>query len=279
MILPLLTSLLVFFAMLLAITSWREVWDSIADRYVADLMPTIEALGIDRAKIPLYLRLWGFSLVFVFCLFAFVLNMPPIAVAFTYLTYIAPRLLLKMTIARRKTLLRDQLAGVCQGLANATRAEPSLRRGLALVASESPEPVAGELRKICTELEGNIPETTAINNAKNRLNLDSFTLMAATIVTFLKHGGPITENLERISHSLQENQRIERKMESETASGRSVLRLLAIFPFLFLLLFMFIFPSGTFEMLNSTIGQVVLFIVLAMIYFSVSWGQRILRFE
>ncbi len=54
--------------------------------------------------------------------------------------------------------------------------------------------------------------------------------MPATIVLGGQWGdegkGKITDALERISRSLQENQRLERKMEADTASGRKVIIIL-----------------------------------------------------
>jgi Flp pilus assembly protein TadB len=65
-----------------------------------------------------------------------------------------------------------------------------------------------------------LPES--LRAAKDRLNIDSFTLFAAAILVSLERGGRITDALERISHSLQELQRIERKLEVDTASGKKV---------------------------------------------------------
>ena len=92
----------------------------------------------------------------------------------------------------------------------------------------------------------------------------------------MERGGRITEALERISRSLQENQRLERKLEADTESGRKVVVMLAAFPAVFLGLFYFLNPEGTALLFTTILGQVVLVFVIVMVYAAVRWANRIL---
>lgn len=275
-LLPLGCSLLAGLAVFLTLTCWQDVWDRIAGRYVADLMPTIRALNIDASKIPTYLRVWG-GLILLALGTIFVA--PPLALPAVFFVYIMPRVYLNLLISRRRVLLRDQLVGATEALANTSRAGLSLSQGLDMVRKDSPQPLADELGTIVREFEHGLPLHQAIENTKERLNHDSFTLFAASLLTSLERGGKITEALERISRSLQENQRLERKMQSETASGKRVLMILAVFPLLFILLFLVVYPEGTLELIGSLVGQFVLLVVIGLVYISVTWGQRILKLE
>lgn len=272
--LPILTSLGIAGAVFLALTSWWGVWDSIAERYVADLLPTIRALNIDEERIPVFLRAWGIALL---ASGGLIFIAPPLSVPCIYLIYIAPRLYLNFLISRREVLIRDQLVGATEALANTSRAGLSLSQGLHSVWRETPSPLSDELRGIVRDYENGLPLPQSINRTKDRLNHDSFTLFAATLLTSLERGGRVTEALERISKSLLESQRLERKMESETASGKRVLLILAVFPLLFLLLFLLVYPEGTLLLFQSVLGQVVLAAVIALIFYSVSMGQKILK--
>lgn len=279
MTVPLITSLLLAIAVFLGVYSWQSVWDWIADRYVTDLTASIIALNIDRSRLPIYLRLWGVSILGTFLIFTFVLEMLPVALALSYFIYICPRLLLQSQITRRRILLRDQLVGATVAISNSTRAGLSLAQGFESVAQETPMPLQNELKRIVTEFRRGLPLGVAIRNTKDRLRLDSFTLFSTAILTNLERGGRVTEALERISMSLQENQRLERKMESETASGRRVVVILSMFPFLFLLLYLLIYPSGTMQVLTSWTGQLILAIVFVLVYVSARWSYRILSID
>ncbi len=273
------SSALVFTAVYLAVGSAGQVWDSVTRRYVADITPMLDSLSLDRSRLPGYLRIWGISLVAAFVVVAFVLGMPPVALAAVYMVYVAPRIILDFMIRRRRAQLRDQLVTATIALSNTSRAGLSLPQGLETVAKETPEPLAAELRRIVHEYKHGRPLPEALRAAKDRLRIDSFTLFSSALLVSLERGGRITEALERISHSLQEIQRIERKLEVDTASGTKVVYLLTAFPLFFLALSYFTNPTGTATVFQSLLGQVILLVVIALAYFSFRWSQRILAIE
>jgi tight adherence protein B len=276
---PGVSSILIGAATVLAAGSLPAVWDAITRRDIADLRPTIQALGIDEAKLPTLLRWWGILLLTTFFLLVIVLRMFPLAIPALVLVYLAPRLYLRWLIGRRQVQIRDQLVSASIALANTARAGMSLAQGFESVARETPKPLAAELRRIVSDYQRGLPLPRAINSVKERLQIDSFTLFSAAVLTCLERGGRVTEALDRISRSLQENQRIERKMESETASGRKVVGILAVFPLFFLGLFFLVYPEGTAMLFTSMPGQVILSLVIMLVFVSVRWSFKILAIE
>ncbi len=276
---PLTTTGIMLIAGAIAGFSLVGAWDTIAQQYVADLKPVLNSLSWDDKQTRSLLRWWGVSIIGSFVVLALLLEMWPIAVAVVLLLLFAPRWILKLMIARRQTLLRDQLVGGTTSLANACRAGLSLAQGLETVGSEVPQPLARELQRIVNEYQHGRSLAEAIASTKERLNLDSFTLFASALCVSLGRGGRITESLEKIGQTLQENQRIERKLESETASGRKVVILLAVFPFVFLGGFFVLHPEGTALVFQSLIGQLVLLVVMGLVLASVWWSNRILSIE
>lgn len=276
---PLITTAIMLVAGFIAGQSVVKGWDAVAQRYVADLRPYLESLSMDPNYTRQLLRWWGVSLVGSFIVFTFLLGMLPIAIAVLILLLLAPRWILKFMIGRRQTLLRDQLVGGTTSLANACRAGLSLAQGLESVGNEVPQPLAHEMRRIVKEYQHGRSLVEAITSTKQRLKLDSFTLFASALCVSLARGGRITEALETIGLTLQENQRVERKLESETASGRKVVILLALFPFVFLAGFYVLHPEGTALVFQSLVGQMVLLVVIALVVASVWWSNRILSIE
>jgi tight adherence protein B len=255
------------------------LWDKVGERYVADVRPMLESLSLTSDRMPDLLRWWGIAMAAVFVLFSIGLGMWPVAVAAVYLVYVAPKLYLTYMISRRATLLRDQLVGTVTALANATRAGLSLAQGIENVSNETPEPLKTELQRIVRDYRGGRPLAEALLQARDRLKLDGFTLFTSALLVSLERGGKITEALERISRSLQENQRLERKLEADTESGRKVVVMLAAFPAVFLGLFYFLNPEGTALLFTTILGQVVLVGVIIIVYAAVRWANRILKLE
>lgn len=214
-----------------------------------------------------------------FVVLVIVLRMFPLVLPVLYLIYIAPRIWLQWRIRSQQIQLRDQLVSATVALANTSRAGMSLAQGFESVSQETPQPLAREFTRIVRDHKRGLPLPRAINATKERLKLDSFTLLSAAVLTCLERGGRVTEALDRISRSLQENQRIERKIESETASGRKVVRILAIFPLFFLLLFLAIYPQGTMTLFTTFVGQIVLAFVIVLVYLSVRWSNKILAMD
>src|SRR5689334_723296 len=77
-------------------------WDALARRHVSDLTPSLRALRLDAARLPLYLRLWGAGVAAVFLVGWLVLGALPLAAAAALLAYGAPRFLLRQQLQRRR---------------------------------------------------------------------------------------------------------------------------------------------------------------------------------
>jgi tight adherence protein B len=273
------SSLIMGLAVYLAAVWGAPIWDAISRRNIADLAPRMRELSLDTSWLKRMQRWWGLSMALTFLVCFLVLHIPVIGVMAVYVIYVMPHILLEIWIARRRALLRDQMVGAGILLANATRAGLALAQGLETVAQESPEPLATEFRRLVREYQRGRPLSDALRDAKVRLNLDGFTLLVNAVLTCLERGGKITEALERISRSLLENQRLERKIDADTASGRLVVLILGIFPFAFMGFFYIMAPEAMSLMFSTIIGQVIVVFIGILVYISVKWARRILAID
>ncbi len=274
-----LSSLTTFAAVFAAVRLWSPYWDVLAAKQMGQLSEQFDRLALDRAKFQLFLRLWGISLVAVFVVFAFVLNMPPIAIALTLLTYVAPRHILDFLIRRRTKILRDQLAAASVGVGNAVKAGLSLAQGIETVCNETPQPLATEFERIVFEFNRGRPLKEALEQVRQRLQLEAFTLFALAIEVAIDRGGRLNEALDRISTSLQENQRLERKLEAETSSGRQAVAILTCFPIVFILMFYFLDRDSISLLFSTLYGQFLLVAVMGLTYAGSRWASRIMNVE
>jgi tight adherence protein B len=128
-----------------------------------------------------------------------------------------------------------------------------------------------------TEYRQGTPLSAAMGEMKQRLKIESMTLFVVAMLVCHERGGNLAFALEQICHSLEELQRVERKRESDTASGRLLVAILGAFPFLFLALFYVLDPSGTALVFSTAIGQIVLCVVGVLVFGSVRWASSILK--
>lgn len=274
--LPLFSSFLLLVAVAIGIGPLGAVWDMISRAYTRDLMRMLEILEIDEDRFRFFMRIWGFVLAGSLFVLLFVFRLPLLAIAITIIVVAFPRIWLGILLKRRQTKLREQMAGACIAIANCARAGLSLDQAIQTVADEADKPLSAVLKRISRDYKANVPLPEAINRAKERVNLDTFSMFAVTIVTCLEHGGKVTEMLDRISKSIGEVRRLERRLESETAAGRRVVWILALFPLFFLTGMALLHPQGTSLMFSTLGGQGLLIASIALIAMSIAWSRNIL---
>jgi tight adherence protein B len=278
------TALLLAFSSLTAGTAvglgvWRfaPIWDGLAMRQMGELAVRFKRLGLDSGQLKLALRCWGAAVPTVGVLLGPVLHMYPLAALAAALAYVAPRHLLDWLILRRSRLLANQMVGAASGLANSVRAGLSIAQGMEALAAEVPLPLGREFRRIAFEYQRGRPIREAIDQVRQRLQIEPFTLFALAIEVTLDRGGRINEVLERLSRSLQENERLARKLEADTAAGVQAVLILAIFPAGFLGMFALFDPPSIGFLFSTVIGQLAVAAIALLVYLGASWAWRIVR--
>lgn len=273
----LLTSLLAFASVFLAAQWLGPAWDSVAQRHIADITPRLQALGMDDDKVSQWMRYWGICMFGCFLVVGVIMQMVPIGIGLAFLVFISPRFILDQLIEQRRTKLRDQLVRATTGIANGCRAGLSLAQSIDKVAQETHQPLAAELTRIVRFYKGGSRIQEALREVQERLQLESFTVFSSTAIVSLEQGGNISFALEKISEGLQEMQRLERKLEADSASGRKLAMMLSLFPLFFLGLFTLLDPVAMNLLYTTLIGNLILVFVGFIVFIAFKWCMAILN--
>jgi tight adherence protein B len=259
-------------------TLWlTPYWDLLAERQMSVLSERFKRLGMNEAGLRYWLRVWGTATLGVFGICWFLLESVPLAIVLTFFSYVAPRHALDFLIRRRTLKLRSQLVGACVGIGNAVRAGLSLPQAIASVAEVTSKPLVYELRRISTRFNRGQPLREAIEDVRNRLDLEPFTLFANAVEISQERGGKLFDVLERIGDNLQEIHRLEQKLESETSAGRQAVFLLSMFPVFFLAGFALLDWQSVQILFSQFSGQCVLSVVMLLVYAGTYWASRIIN--
>ena len=254
-------------------------WDEFTTRFIKDLRPQLNALGIEETYVLSMMRLWGLMLAAILFIGGVLLGKIILAIGVFLFVVSMPRLILDSMIERRKAKIRDQLVSATVGLANTTRAGLTLAQGFANIAPDVPEPLGNEFRRVVRSFESGQPLAQAIREVKNRLDLEAFSVFASSILVALEQGGQISLALDKISMGLAEIQRLEQKIESSSAGGKRLALVLAMFPPGFLVGFYLLDPSSVGLMFDLVIGQFVLLVIGFIVYVAVRWSMYIMKFD
>ena len=254
-------------------------WDEFTKRFISDLRPSLGALGIEEDGVLSMMRLWGMGLAAILFVGGVLLGKIILAIGVFLFVVSLPRIVLDTMIERRKIKLRDQLVSASVGLANTTRAGLTLAQGFESIAPDIPEPLGVEFRRIVRSFESGQPLAAAIREVRNRLDLESFSIFASSILVALEQGGQISLALDKISVSLAEIQRLEQKIEASSAGGKRLAIVLAMFPPGFLLGFYALDPASVGLMFEMVVGQFILLFIGFIVYISIRWSIYILKFD
>ena len=184
--------------------------------------------------------------------------------------------LLSLLIERDERRLRNQLAGFSLAMAGALRAGFSAAQAIERASAEIAAPLAPILIRVHEDYQRGATVTDALNVARERLNLDALNLLASAINVTTRSGGRLDEALERISDSIQDQQRLEDKLHALTASGRSAMIVLGVFPFAFAAFFYSLDPSGYQVLLETPLGRTSVGLAVVTVFLSVRWAKAIL---
>ncbi|MDR0705311.1 MAG: type II secretion system F family protein [Planctomycetaceae bacterium] len=256
------------------------LWDAIASSYIEDLKATCFGLQLGtEGQFQFCLRCWLGALATVIVVVGFIFKMWIFMIPCLYIIFISPRIIIAILIRRRKILLRDQLVTALSVVTNSVRAGVALEEAIHSVGEADLKPLALEFQRIYREYTGNKPFVQTLEDAKERLKLPSFAIFVAALATNKKRGGKITATLEQLRYSLLENQRLERKLEADTAGGQSQIHILSLAPIGFIGFSYFVTPEGTALLFTTIPGQIVLTVVTLLVYFAYRLGEKITTIE
>jgi tight adherence protein B len=188
-----------------------------------------------------------------------------------------PWYLVRRMATRRREKIEDQLADAMVMFSASIRAGLSMAQALDLLAMECPKPIQQEFSQIVGEYKMGKPMERTLREASERLRSDNFAIFAAALLASRESGGRLNDTVERISKSVLEMQRLERKLQTETAQARKSAVYMAIVPLLILVVYFFIDPVNSRLLFVTTLGQIVLSIAVIFNLIAYFWAVRILN--
>jgi tight adherence protein B len=241
-----------------------------------DLTDKLRRLRAPTHKVHSYLVAWLGLTAVIFLGFWLVLESPIFAVMFSVFLLCGPWYMLRRMAQQRRQKIEDQLADAMVMLANAVRAGLSLAQAMDVLASQCPSPINHEFRQIVGEYNMGKPLEQTLEEARARLRSENFALFAAAMMASHQSGGRLNEIVERIAQSVLELQRLERKVQSETAQARKSAVYMAIAPVLILVVYYFVAPESTVQLFTEPFGHVLLATAVVLNVLAYFWARFIL---
>jgi tight adherence protein B len=158
------------------------------------------------------------------------------------------------------------------------RAGRSLQQAIQDLASKTSGPLGFEFNLISIEQSRTgLSLEDALTRARDRVNLESFTLVTSALIISLSSGGDLLSILERIAESLRELFKLRKKLKTETAQIRMQEKVLIAMTPLFCGLVCSFDEEIPIILFDTIPGNLLLAIVTGIQFFSIFWIRRIIR--
>jgi tight adherence protein B len=270
-------TLMVGFATGLAVYFGRPYYGVGLDYLQRDFSDKLRRMHLPTENLRQYLVAWSIALALLF--FGFWLIGDSLIFAFlsTMLLFCGPWYLVRRMARRYRERVEDQLADSMVSMSSAVKAGLSLPQALQVLADQSPKPIKAEFDRIVGEYDMGKPLDRALEETKERLRSENFSLFSAALLASRESGGRLNETVDRIAHSVRELQRLERKVISETAMARKSAVYMSLAPFFILVLYYFVDPVAVGRLFNTPPGQLVLAMAIVLNLVAYLWARVILN--
>jgi tight adherence protein B len=269
----------ILLGVLLALAAWvnRENYARGIDFVERDLTERLRSMRLSTKHVRRHIQIWLAIVLATFCTLWIGLAAPILSAIVAILLAAGPWYVVRRLALARRQKIENQLADAMVMFSSAIRAGLSIPQALHMLAFECPKPISQEFHQISGEYKLGKPLERTLEEAKDRLKSENFLLFAAALLAARSSGGRLNETVERVSKSVVEMQRLERKVHSETAQARKSAVYMAIIPAILLLIYFYVDPENTPLLFVTLPGQLMLGTAILLNVTAYLWSLKILH--
>ncbi len=136
-------------------------------------------------------------------------------------TFGLPRFMLSKMIARRQKKFLAELANSIDVIVRGIKSGLPLNECLSVIASESPEPIAGEFKEVIDQQRVGVPLSEALDRLTIRVPLAEVKFLAIVIAIQQQSGGNLAEALSNLSGVLRDRFKMAMKVKALSAEAKA----------------------------------------------------------
>jgi tight adherence protein B len=141
-----------------------------------------------------------------------------------------PWIVLGYKHSKRMRQLEEQLPEALDFIARGIRAGHAFSVALEMLASEGPEPIRTEFRKVHMQISLGGDLETALRNLVARVPIVDVRFFASAVLLQRETGGNLSEMLTNVANTVRERMRLRGQIRAATAHGRMTAGILTVIP-------------------------------------------------
>jgi tight adherence protein B len=190
-----------------------------------------------------------------------------------------PYMFVRFRRGKRLGAFEEQLPESIELIGRALRAGHPLSSGFKMAADDSPEPIAGELRRVFEEQRFGLPVPDSLLNLADRMGLMDVRILVTAILIQREVGGNLAEILDNLAKVVRERFTIRRQLRVYTAQGRMTGYLLAFLPFGLFAILWSMNADYMRILFTDPMGKLVVIIGLVMQVVGYFWIRKVVNIE
>jgi tight adherence protein B len=177
-----------------------------------------------------------------------------LGLAVGFLLAFAPLMVVRFKATRRIRKFEEQFPDSIDLISRALRAGHAFTTGLALVAEEAPQPVAGEFRLLYDQQNFGMPLGDALKSFAERIPLLDARFFVTAVLTQRESGGNLSEILGNLATVIRERFKVKRQVRVISAHGRITGWVLSGLPPSLALWFLVMSPNHIMTLVRDPLG-------------------------
>lgn len=149
-------------------------------------------------------------------------------------------------------------------ISGAMRAGASLNIALEGMVNEQPPPLSQEFELFLKEQRLGVEFETSLKKMEERIPIQDFSMLITALLINREVGGNLAETMETLADTLRKKQMMEGKIEGLTAQGKLQGIVMTGLPIFLGVLLNFMEPEAMSKLWTTTIGWIVLSIIIIM---------------
>lgn len=178
---------------------------------------------------------------------------------------------------KRIDKIDSQLPDALDLIGRALRAGHAFQGAMQMVATESPEPVAGEFRITFDEINFGVPLDAALTNLATRVPSTDLRYFVIAVLIHRETGGNLAELLDNLSHLMRERMKLRGTIRVLSAEGKLSAWILGILPFALAGLLNAVNPGFMSILFLDPTGRQLLATSLVLMLFGAIWLWRLTK--
>lgn len=233
-----------------------------------EVMRILRLMGneVDEKKVTILILLMSFGLGAL----AFLALWPSVLAGFFFGASITvagwqlPLLLVRLVYEKRCTQFVDQMVDGVTIMANGIKAGSNPQESMKRVVEIMGNPISQEFSQVLYQMQVGDSFESALTDLGERIPRPDVQMFVTSINILKETGGNLAETFQTIVMVIRERQKVQKKIEALTAQGLMQGIIVTMIPFILMAVFMVVDPTFIKPMFSTTLGLVLLFVMLAL---------------